>query len=385
MSGLNATPAEVWITGIGLVSSLGEGAEVHAGLLGATAPAPVLTEAFAPHPVHPLSAVKFEAQLPPRDIRQMELWQRLGTYTAGLAIDAAGARPLVSAMDLVVAAGLGEGSVPLNEALHAELLALPAGGQEAEALVNQRLSSGLRPTLFLAQLPNLLAGNITIVHGVTASSRTLMGEELAAADAVRVAHRRIAEGRSRIALTGGAFNAERADLLLNIGFGGGLWQGAWQPIEARQAAGGGLCLGSLAAFLVLEEAGHARARGATPLARLRGVATASVNRDAGGDTAASLASVAGALGPLREAGVASAATGVGALFAAEMAGLDEAQVSGPRRFPGSQLGHAPEASFPAAIAAAALALQAGEGPGQWLVTGVGQLRGEAAALLEAVA
>ena len=37
--------------------------------------------------------------------------------------------------------------------------------------------SDLRPTLFLAQLSNLLAGNISIVHGVTGSSRTFMGEE----------------------------------------------------------------------------------------------------------------------------------------------------------------------------------------------------------------
>ena len=53
--------------------------------------------------------------------------------------------------------------------------------------------SDLRPTLFLAQLSNLLAGNISIVHGVTGSSRTFMGEEAAGVDAVRialVAHRR---------------------------------------------------------------------------------------------------------------------------------------------------------------------------------------------------
>ena len=43
--------------------------------------------------------------------------------------------------------------------------------------------SDLRPTLFLAQLSNLLAGNISIVHGVTGSSRTFMGEEAAGVDA----------------------------------------------------------------------------------------------------------------------------------------------------------------------------------------------------------
>jgi len=58
----------------------------------------------------------------------------------------------------------------------------------------------LRPTLFLAQLSNLLAGNIAIVHGVTGSSRTFMGEEPAGVDAARIALARIAAGQSDIAL-----------------------------------------------------------------------------------------------------------------------------------------------------------------------------------------
>ena len=70
--------------------------------------------------------------------------------------------------------------------------------------------SDLRPTLFLAQLSNLLAGNISIVHGVTGSSRTFMGEESAGVDAVRIALARIAAGQSDIALVGGAYNGERA-------------------------------------------------------------------------------------------------------------------------------------------------------------------------------
>ena len=58
--------------------------------------------------------------------------------------------------------------------------------------------SDLRPTLFLAQLSNLLAGNISIVHGVTGSSRTFMGEEAAGIDAVRIALSRIQAGQSDI-------------------------------------------------------------------------------------------------------------------------------------------------------------------------------------------
>ena len=58
-----------------------------------------------------------------------------------------------------------------------------------------------------AQLSNLLAGNISIVHGVVGSSRTFMGEEGSGVQAVQTAHARIRAGQSEIALVGGAYNA----------------------------------------------------------------------------------------------------------------------------------------------------------------------------------
>ena len=95
--------------------------------------------------------------------------------------------------------------------------------------------SDLRPTLFLAQLSNLLAGNISIVHGVTGSSRTFMGEEAAGVDAVRIAAARIAAGQSEIVLVGGAHNAERPDVLLVYETGGCLLTGALAPVFERTA------------------------------------------------------------------------------------------------------------------------------------------------------
>src|SRR5947208_14783694 len=77
----------------------------------------------------------------------------------------------------------------------------------------------LRTTLFLAQLSNLLAGNIAIVHGVSGTSRTFMGEEVAGADAARIALARIAAGQSDIALIGGSHNGERKDVLVLYEFG----------------------------------------------------------------------------------------------------------------------------------------------------------------------
>jgi 3-oxoacyl-[acyl-carrier-protein] synthase II len=209
----------VWITGVGLVSCLGEGAEAHLSALEApegSRPPVVDEEGFAPFPVHPMPALELDRQIPKRgDQRQMEPWQRLGTYAAGLAIDSAGARGLVADMHLVVAAGGGERDTALDEAVLSELATMPPG--RAAPLLNERLAGGLRPTLFLAQLSNLMAGNVSIVHGVTGSSRTFMGEEAAGADAVRVASARLAEGRGGIALVGGAYVAGRWDMLLIYG------------------------------------------------------------------------------------------------------------------------------------------------------------------------
>ncbi|MBY0337280.1 MAG: beta-ketoacyl-ACP synthase [Acetobacteraceae bacterium] len=340
----------VAITGIGLVSSHGEGREAHLGLLAGAAP--VLDEArFAPHAVHPLPPLAMEAAIPRREWRQMETWQRLGTYAAGLAIADAGAKERVADMDLVVAAGGGERDLALDEAIMA------ADPPERER--HRMLGDGLRPTLFLAQLSNLLAGSISIVHGVGGSSRTLLGEEIAGAEALRIAAARVAAGTSRIALAGAAFVAERADMLLLYASGGVLHRGPWQPLPARR----GLCLGSAAAFLVLEPEEEARARGAAPIARITSLATDQ------GDAAGRLARLAALAGDAPAALRLSAASG---------AVPGEAEAGG--LFTADLIGHPVEAAFPAALALAALGVAAGAPDA--LVTGCGQWAGEAAARLE---
>ena len=111
--------------------------------------------------------------------------------------------------------------------------------------------SDLRPTLFLAQLPNLLAGNISLVHGVVGSSRTFMGEEAAGLDAVRVAWARIASGQSELTLVGGAYNGARWDVLLAFELAAAFAAGRIRAIWDRGPAGG-VALCTMGAFLVLE-------------------------------------------------------------------------------------------------------------------------------------
>ncbi len=378
---------EVWITGVGLVTSLGEGRAPHqAALADPHGVRPVLDEAgFAPFPIHPLPPLDLDRQIPKKgDQRQMEPWQRLGTYAAGLALDDAGARALAGDMHLIVAAGGGERDVALDEQVAAELARLPA--EAAAPRLNAMLASGLRPTLFLAQLSNLLAGNISIVHGVTGSSRTLMGEESAAAEAVRIAAARLQDGRGGIALVGGAYIAARWDMLLVYAASRGLWRGPWAPIADRTAEGG-LVMGSAAAFLVLETASHARARGARGLARIAAIASGAARRTPGDGAEASARALAAGLLPHLRPGhaVISGDSGMPGVTKAEEGFLGWLRDAGPA--PGALLrsadliGHAVEAAFPANLALGALTIAEGRVP-QALITGFGAWRGEALALLE---
>jgi 3-oxoacyl-[acyl-carrier-protein] synthase II len=391
---------ETWITGVGIVSGLGEGPEMHWRRLNEAPPKPD-TETWAPYAVQRLAPVDLDKQIPKKgDQRQMEPWQRIGCYAAGLALDHAGVKgnaDLLAQTDMIVAAGGGE----RDEAVDLSVLSGLLQAAQPGSFLNERLMSDLRPTLFLAQLSNLLAGNISIVHGVTGSSRTFMGEEAAGADAVRVALARITAGQSKLALVGGAYNAERYEVVLHYAMGNAAWKGEPRTIWQRAEAGGGMTLGSLGAFLVLEEAGHAKARGAKPLARLRAVETQQVRRKPRAVTSA-LQDMWSKLAPnIDPAGLAivSGATGVAPATAEEREFLAPYRDIAVRAT-GNHIGHGLEPQFPMNVALAAVALGQGrmfpsfdtsgveramDAPlRQVAVTGVGHWRGEAVALLEAV-
>lgn len=389
---------DVVITGIGIISSLGEGPQAHWAALTAERPARHIdAQTFAPYRVHPLQPVDWGLQIPKRgDQRQMEAWQRLGTYAAGLALDDADLKnneALCATMDMIVAAGGGERDAAVDTMIMDAALA----SNSVEVLLNEKLTTELRPTLFLAQLSNLMAGNISIVHKVTGSSRTFMGEEGSGVSAVETAVARIRSGQSTHVLVGGAFHTEHPDHLLGYELNGLLHKGEWAPVWSRgREDGGGVITGSGAAFLILESRAHADRRGRKSYAAIERIVSDNVRRSRQ-DLAAEVGRMLDdAAQGERDLLVVTGASGAHDATAAEKTALDARSGLVPRAFC-SVTGHMKEAQFPFAIALAALAISNGSayppfdpqhekagGPSaKALATAIGAMRYEGVALVGA--
>jgi len=373
---LSTEQSEVWVTGIGLVSSLGEGLDAHwQQLAPGNTPTPSIdTDNQAPFPVHPIVDFDISTQIPKRsDQRQMGKWQHLGTYAAGLALDDAGVShnpDLLAQTNMIVAAGGGERDLEVDSAIMATLA---QGDQEDPGTyLNNTLMSELRPTLFLAQLSNLMAGNISIVHGVTDSSRTFMGEEMAGVSAIETAVGQIRSGQQ-----------------------GSVWD--------RRDTDGGMVMGSAGAFLVLESKEHAEARGAQPYARINSVVAGRCNRQAGEAQEVAedlLEQIADRIpsGPLP---VLSGCCGVQPQLNEELEflkGLSAREIDPVLRGVTTVLGNTLEAQFPVNVILASLAISKGAffdpfddtgveqefsgQPEQVLISNWGHWRGESLALVD---
>jgi len=396
---MTGSDRDVWITGVGLVSPLGEGSDAHGPGMAAQSLA-LNTSDWAPYLYHPLAPIAFDQQIPKKsDQRQMAACQRIGTYAAGLALQSAGLKgdaARLARTDMVVTTLGGERDMSADAAV----LKAVRGAADPAASLNETLMTELRPTFFLGQLPNLLAGNIAIVHGVAGSARVLLGEEEAGADTMRIAAARIASGQSDCVLAGASYNGARLDILLYLVSAGHALAGEWRPVFERATTGGGVALGSAGAFLVLEAAEVARERGARPIAKLTGVISDAAPDDPAAREA-TLQRLWSQLAPQLNSGSAAilcGASGAEPATALERRFLDRLAL--PVRATASRLGHVGQAQFPANVAIAALMVAQGRlcppagaleaavaddrSVGQIVVTGVGRNYGEALALVEAV-
>ena len=362
-------------------------------------------ETYAPFTVHPIGEYDIGSQIPKRgDQRAMGPLMHYGCYAAGLALDAAGIKgdeELLLQTHMVVASGGGERDAPLDR----QILEKLEQAEDKGLVLNEQLSNELRPTLFLAQLPNLFAGNISIVHGVAGSSRTFMGEEPAGVDAMRIAYERIVADQGDLFLVGAAFNAERRELTYTYHAGGYLLDQPDGNLWERPTAG--MTMGSAGAFLVLEAREHAEARDAKPHARVAGLLNDLSDRTPGAARSAAEAQWAQLSERVRTPTlpVMSGACGSGPITGEEHAFLQGVVDAGqPLAVRGISraVGHSFDAAFIANAIYGIACIEAGSvfGPlspeagiesaaetasaEQVLVTGWGFAQGEGMALLEAV-
>ena len=276
---------EVWITGIGLTSSLGEGTDAHWQAMARRRPA-----AAGRRPRR--------ASRPTPSTRWCRSTSRSRSRRAATA-----ARWRT-----------GSGSAPIPPASRSTMPASPAtstssptptwwsppAGGERDLMVDQTILEGVgaapdgRRSSSTSGSPTTSARRSSWPSFPTSSPATSPSSTRSPArrapswarnwpsvSAVEIAARRIAADQGDIFLVGGAVLAERKDVLLVLAGAGWAWHGDPVSVWARPEKGGGAMMGSVGAFLVLEAREHAEKRGKTPYARLGTVLSGRSRREPG--------------------------------------------------------------------------------------------------------
>jgi 3-oxoacyl-[acyl-carrier-protein] synthase II len=168
-------------------------------------------------------------------------------------------------------------------------------------------------------------------------------------------------------------------MLLLMEVGGFLAHGPFQPVMQRAGGAAGMNLGSMAAFLHLETAASAKARGAHVHAAISGVAADRTPRREAGQLAGSLAGVIGAVGGASRHAIVTS-SGAEPALTEEKQALASALPGAAPICVGDLVGHGLEAQFPVGVALAAAGIDAGLFA-DVVVAGAGHHRGEGAARL----
>jgi 3-oxoacyl-[acyl-carrier-protein] synthase II len=251
----------VAITGIGLASPLGSTPQEIWQTLAGDQPWTQTCDAtrFAPFVYHPERAFDAGVLVEKTSLlRAMGRAQLYGIHAAGLALESAGLRrdpKRLESTDLIVACSAGDN----DEAVDRDILRAALADRARGAVLNDGFMS-LRPSLFLNQLPNLFAANISICHGVTGTSVTFIGDEIAGINALHTAFDQVASGQSARVLVGGIAEGGRRHFLEAFAAREALLAGAYSEIGERDEQCN--CFGNGAGFVVLESAAAARERGA---------------------------------------------------------------------------------------------------------------------------
>ncbi len=259
----------IWITGLGIVTPIGTGVEAfRAGLRRAESPVKRI-DRFDPSPFRSQVAAQVDdfdplSWMPPKTARQLDRFSQFGMVAGRLALDDAGMRP-------------GEAGAPHPERVGIYLGSALGGIAFAEEQHERFMEKGIRqvaPTLALAVFGGAAPANLGIELDVRGPILSTANSCASGGVALGEAMGDLREGRVDAAIAGGceiplsplAFGAFDIIRALSAGHNDDPGHAA-RPFDAERD---GFVMGEGAALLVLEEAGAAARRGATPYAELLG-------------------------------------------------------------------------------------------------------------------
>jgi len=272
------TRRRVVVTGVGAVTPFGVGAEaaVEGAYAGRSAIGPIRSFDASGFPT------TFAAEAP--EVDPAPWLTGAHAQLAGL-VDRKGAWALAAASEALGSAGLPPGAGdperfgvsvgteagrPDLERVAADYLRL-AGGEDPRAAFE-----ALDPLEVLANAPNVVAGLLAAVHDARGPNLTVSTACTSSAQSIGEALLRIREGEADVMLAGGTDALTDPFMLTGFSLLGALSERNDDPATASRPFDrdrDGFVLGDGAGFLVVEALGHARARGAAPLAELAGFGT----------------------------------------------------------------------------------------------------------------
>lgn len=272
---------QVWVTGLGVVSSLGVGVAStwEALLAGESGVGPIDSEAARAVDCQVGAEVKnFKARklVPNRkSLKIMTRPVRLGVAAAALAWQDAGLSAEDTAPErLGVFVGAGQAFADRSELEPALERSYDGQGGIDMVRYGQEGLGLIHPLWLLRGLSNNVLGFVSLDFNAQGINNNYANSGVSSTQAIIMAARAIADGMADACFAGGYDTLLSPECLVGYGRLGLLSQGALddpsrahRPFDKRRA---GLVPAEGACFLMLESAEHAMARGATPLARVSG-------------------------------------------------------------------------------------------------------------------
>lgn len=298
MAPRSGTERRVVITGLGLISPLGIGPDTYWSALESGHGGVRKLESF---PVEGLPN-DVGAEVRGFDPKALAIPKHRKALTKSLKYMARDIQLAVAAAEMAVAdAGLADGGVDptrfgvdlgaglissdleeLSTAIH--LATRPDGSFDFARYGSEGLKA-ITPIWLLKYLPNMLACHISILCDCQGPSNSITEAEAASNIAIGEAFRIIARGRADVMITGGAdskihpLSLVRMTMLDQMSRWDGEPSGACRPFDRRRS---GWVAGEGAGILILEERGHALARGARIYGEVLGYGSGCDANPAGG-------------------------------------------------------------------------------------------------------